>query len=205
MRIPARLMTDRSQYAPNQPNLYTTRMTQITFITGNKNKVAQVTAWLGLPVAHHQLDLDEIQSLDLRKITEHKARQAYQLLQRPVLVEDAALVLTAMGRLPGPYIKWFIEELGIEGLAKLAAGLESQEAVGTACYGYCDGGEVRFFEGEMRGRLVAVPRGTGGFGFDPIFMNDGFAVTRGEMTPEDYAATSYRTKGLAKLREFLQQ
>ena len=109
-----------------------------------------------------------------------------------------------MGRLPGTFIKWFIEELGYDGLAKLAQSLESQEAVGNVVYAYHDGKEVHLFEGTMKGHIVAEGRGDGGFGFDPIFVNEGYEVTRGEMTAEEYAKTSYRTMAMDKLKTFLE-
>src|SRR5689334_15009651 len=136
------------------------QLSEITFITGNLHKVEQVNAFLGTELAHHKLDLDEIQSLDLHQVAEHKVRQAYEVLKKPVLVEDAALTFTAMGRLPGTYIKWFIEELGIPGLAKLAAGLDGQEAVARVCYALYDGTDIHYFDGEMRGHIVAEPRGS---------------------------------------------
>jgi non-canonical purine NTP pyrophosphatase (RdgB/HAM1 family) len=176
---------------------------EITFITGNQNKANILQRGLGLPVKHHKLDLEEIQSLDLRAVAEHKARQAYDILGEPVLIEDASLTFTAMGRLPGTFVKWFIEDLGIPGLAKLAASLPSQEAIGHVLYAYCDGESVQFFEGTMHGRIVAEPHGDNGFGFDPIFMNDGYDVTRAEMTQEEYDATSYRTLAMKPLREYL--
>src|SRR6476469_6425452 len=102
----------------------------LVFITGNQNKADFLAKWLGMPVKHHKLDLDELQSLDLHQIVEHKARQAYTIIKQPVLVEDASLTFTAMGRLPGTFIKWFIEEIGYDGLLKLANNLDSQEAFG---------------------------------------------------------------------------
>jgi non-canonical purine NTP pyrophosphatase (RdgB/HAM1 family) len=179
-------------------------MPAITFITGNMNKVAQVAKFLNIPLAHHKLDLDELQSLDLHRIVEHKAKQAYELLQKPVLVEDVSLRFTAMGRLPGPFIKWFIEEIGTTGLAKLAAGLPSQEAHCQVCYGLYDGREMHFFDGEMHGRIAPAPRGNGGFGFDAIFINDGYDMTRAEMNEGDYRKTSHRAAGLIKLQAFLE-
>ncbi len=173
------------------------------FITGNQHKADFLQKWIGMPVAHHKLDLDELQSLDLRVVAEHKARQAYDILNRPVLVEDASLTFTAMGRLPGTYIKWFIEEMGIEGIADLASHLSSQEAVGRVIYALHDGNRVRHFEGQMRGHIAARPQGDSGFGFDPIFVNEGFSVTRAQMSESDYATTSYRTDAMNKLRAFL--
>lgn len=178
-------------------------MRDLTFITGNRNKADFLAKHLGVPVAHHRLDLDEIQSLDPRTVVEHKVRQAYDILHKPVLVEDAGLVFTAMGRLPGTLVKWFIEELGYDGLVRLADSLPDRTAVGRVCYGLLDGDRLSFFEGEMRGRIAEQARGSGGFGFDSIFINDGFDKTRAEMTEAEYATSSYRTPALEKLREFL--
>src|SRR2546430_10482604 len=55
-------------------------------------------------------------------------RSAYDIVKKPVLVEDIAFTFTAMGRLPGPLIKWFLEELGNDGLCKLANGLDNRGA-----------------------------------------------------------------------------
>lgn len=175
----------------------------LVFITGNQYKADFLAKWLGYSVEHHKLDLDELQSLDLNAIVEHKARQAYDILKRPVLVEDASLSLTAIGRLPGPFIKWFLKEMGPEGLCKLARSLPSQEAHGEVCYALFDGADVKFFEGEMRGRIAKEVRGTGGFGFDPIFINDGYDITRAEMDEDTYAKTSYRTDAMTKLKRYL--
>jgi len=175
----------------------------LLFITGNQHKADFLAKWLGRPVEHRKLDLDEIQSLDLHEVVAHKARQAYQLAKRPVLVEDASLSFMAMGRLPGTFVKWFIEEIGYDGLLAMALALPSQEANGKVCYAYYDGKDLQIFEGNMHGRMAPEPRGTGGFGFDPIFINDGYTITRAEMNEDDYAKTSYRTDAMIKLREFL--
>ncbi|HSX32221.1 MAG TPA: non-canonical purine NTP pyrophosphatase [Candidatus Saccharimonadales bacterium] len=175
----------------------------LTFITGNQHKADFLARWLGYPVAHHKLDLDELQSLDLHEIVEHKVRQAYEKLKVPVLVEDASLTLTAMGKLPGPFIKWFIQEIGYDGLLKLAHTLPSQAARGDVCYGYYDGTEVQLFDGVMRGYIAKQPKGTGGFGFDPIFINEGYTITRAEMTEAEYAKTSYRTDVMRTLKQYL--
>lgn len=176
---------------------------KLVFITGNQHKADFLAKWLDRPVEHRKLDLDELQSLDLRKVVEHKARQAYDMLKQPVLVEDATLTFEAMGRLPGTFIKWFIEELGYDGLVRLAQSLPTQKAYGTVCYAFCNGKEVKIFEGDMHGRMADGPRGTGGFGFDPIFINDGYKITRAEMDEETYAKTSSRTAAMVKLKDYL--
>jgi non-canonical purine NTP pyrophosphatase (RdgB/HAM1 family) len=159
---------------------------------------------LGHPFEHVKLDLDEIQSLDLHAVVEYKARQAFQILKKPVLVEDASLAFTAMGRLPGTFIKWFIEEIDYDGLLRLANSLPSQEAVGNICFALNDGETTHFFDGQMRGRIASEARGNGGFGFDSIFINEGYSQTRAEMNEKDYRATSYRAQAIEKLKIYLE-
>lgn len=176
---------------------------QFTFITGNANKAKYVAEWLGADVPHHRLDLDEIQTLDLHTLVTHKAKQAFGVLKTPVLVEDAQLSCPALGGLPGPFIKWFIDAMGVDGLAKLMQIYSDRSAHGKICYALYDGHDMHFFEGEMHGVIAPEPRGTGGFGFDAILINDGFTKTRAEMTEAEYAQTSYRKQALDKLKEFL--
>lgn len=87
----------------------------ITFITGNVSKAEQLARHLDYPVSHEKLDLPEIQSLDLNEIIEQKAKEAYTKIRKPILVEDTSLIFLALGRLPGPLIKWFLTELDNNG------------------------------------------------------------------------------------------
>jgi non-canonical purine NTP pyrophosphatase (RdgB/HAM1 family) len=174
-----------------------------TFISGNQKKVDQLTAWLGLPFAHHKLDLDELQSLDLRAVAEHKVRQAYDILQSPVLVDDVALTFDALGRLPGTYIKWFVQELDVDGLCKLAAGLDHQKAAASICYAWFDGHILQFFEHTIPGRIAPEPRGSTDFGWNAVFIPDGATKTYGEMTDDEKQPFSMRAAAIEDLRTFL--
>ncbi len=87
-------------------------MQNLTFITGNAAKATYLQNFFHMPVEHVKLDLKEIQSLDTKEVAEDKARRAYEILQKPVLVEDGSLVFVGMQPLPGPFIKWFYETLG---------------------------------------------------------------------------------------------
>jgi inosine triphosphate pyrophosphatase len=178
-------------------------MKQLIFITGNQHKADYLAHWLGHPITHHKLDLDEIQSLDPHAVVEHKARQAYAILKEPVLVEDTSLTFTAMGRLPGTLIKWFLEELGNDGLCKIADGLAHRKAVATVTYGFCDGKQVHFFEASVGGTVAPRPRGTNGMGWDPSFIPDGFDRTLAEMTIDDIAPISPRARAVKELVSYL--
>lgn len=174
-----------------------------TFITGNEHKAKYVAQWLGKDVPHHKLDLDELQTLDLHQLVTHKAKQAYGILKTPVLIEDAQLSFTAFGRLPGPFIKWFVEEMGVGNVPRLLDSFDDKTAHGVICYALYDGKEMHFFEGEMHGTVAPEARGDSGFGFDPIFINDGYDITRAQMDEDTYAKTSYRKQALDKLAAYL--
>lgn len=178
-------------------------MTSLTFITGNQDKADHLAKHLGTEIAHHKVNLDEIQSVDLHEIVEHKVRQAYEILKTPVLVEDVSLEFTALGHLPGPFIKFFVEDSGLEACCRMLDGFEDRSAIGRCTFGYFDGAQVRFFDGELQGKITTSPRGENGFGWDKIFVPEGFSVTRAELNDDDYAKVYGIIKPFSTLRDFL--
>jgi len=178
-------------------------MEDLTFITGNPSKAEQLSRHLDVPVKHHRLDLPEIQSLDLREVAEEKARAAFQILGTPVLVEDTSLTFTALGRLPGPLIKWFLKELGNEGLTRILDGYEDRSCLAEVIFALYDGSEMRTFSGECAGRIAPRPLGEEGFGWDPVFIPEGHDLTWGLMSAEEQKETSMRRRALKKLEREL--
>jgi inosine triphosphate pyrophosphatase len=175
----------------------------ITFITGNANKARYLSDYFRFQIAHHKLDLVEIQSLDPQEIVAHKAAEAFRALGTPVLIEDASLVFHALGSLPGPLIKWFMESLDNEGLCRLLDGYQDRSATASVMYGLHDGSDVRFFSGSAHGRIAGQPSGEKVFGFDPIFVPDGHTLTWAEMSPDEKHETSMRKPALENLAAYL--
>jgi non-canonical purine NTP pyrophosphatase (RdgB/HAM1 family) len=178
-------------------------MKEMVFITGNVAKAEQLGRHLHYPVRHLRLDLLELQSLDLEEIIEHKAREAFKQVNSPVLVEDVSLTFNVLGRLPGPLIKWFLTELGNKGLCRLLEGHKDRGATAKVVFGYYDGKNLSVFDAEMKGSIAKSPRGKRGFGWDPIFIPEGWNKTWAEMTTEEQAETSMRKIALKKLEDFL--
>ena len=173
------------------------------FITGNRNKfqeAKQVIPALELL----EIDLPEIQSLDGKEIIEAKLREAMRHHDGEFIVEDLGISLECLGRLPGPLIKWFLKELGPQGIYELTAKYGNSKARIRYLLGYAKSGSVEFFEIIVDGDIVE-PRGSHAFGFDPIFQPEGSERTYGEMTIEEKNAVSHRGQGLRRLREFLSQ
>lgn len=186
-------------------------MKEFVFITGNQHKADYLAQWLGAPVEHQKADIEELQELDLGKVVEHKARSAYEMVQRPVLVEDVALTFSALGRLPGTFVKWFLEELGTTGLCKMLEGFEDRRATASIMYGYFDGAEMQFFEGNVTGRISPEPRRsdeatawTNSLSWNSVFIPDGAEKTYAQMNDEELAPFSHRKQAIGKLRVFLE-
>lgn len=176
-------------------------MKDITFITGNQNKADYLARYLEFPVKHTKLDLDEIQSLDLKEIVEHKVRQAYEKIKTPVIVEDVSLEFVALGQLPGPFIKFFVDTVPFETICAMLNGM-SRKAIARCVFGYYDGKNLELFEGHMNGEIAEKPAGENGYGWDKLFIPEGYTTTRAEMNEEDDRKTYTQIKPFAQLKEF---
>lgn len=177
-------------------------MDSITFITGNQNKADYLAKYLWMEVLHEKIDQGEIQSLDLWEIVEHKARQAYEKVRKPILVEDTSLEFCALGRLPGTFIKFFIQELGQEWLCRLLDGRE-RSAIGRTKFAYFDGTRLEVFTGEIRGTIAEHPGYDNGFAWDRIFIPEWHNCVRSELNEEDYKTIYLTIKPIEAVRDFL--
>mmetsp|Transcript_23047 Transcript_23047/g.49903 ORF Transcript_23047/g.49903 Transcript_23047/m.49903 type:complete len:641 (+) Transcript_23047:74-1996(+) len=195
----------------------------ITFVTGNKNKLAEVqrllstssasdeTPSIPFDIDNMKLDLPELQGSP-RDIASEKCKTASQQLQTAVLTEDTCLCFRGLNDLPGPYIKWFLEDLGHDGLNKLLQGFDDDRAYAQTIIAFSPGPgkEVQLFEGQTEGRIVPA-RGSLDFGWDPIFepteeeqgSNDGLRKTYAEMTKDEKNAISHRGRAFYKFHEYL--
>jgi len=177
------------------------------FITGNQNKADYLAKTLGVELEHQKVDLDELQSVDPLEIVEHKVRQAYDIIQKPVLVEDVSLVFNVLNGLPGPFIKFFVEaENGLENLCRMLDGFDDRSAYASVVYGYFDGETLELIPGKLDGMIAQSPRGEGGYGWDKIFEPEGYnGRTRAELSPEKDIESYNKLRDFGALRAFLSE
>lgn len=179
-------------------------MNKFVFVSGNLKKVEWLEKFLGLKVEHHKLDLTEIQSIDPEEVVEHKAKEAYRHLKQPVLIEDTSLAFNALGGLPGPFIKFFLEQIGSAGICQMMQSFEDKTAVSSVIYGLYDGKTFQSFSAQVTGIVRDEPKGGFGMGWDPIFIPDNQPKTYAEMKPDEYSKYSVRNKAVKKLAAFLE-
>ncbi len=175
----------------------------LTFVTSNKNKVREIGQILGPEVRIRELDISEIQSLDLDQVVSAKAKAAFQVVKKPVVVEDVSFEIEALNGLPGTFIKFFMQRLGSEKTACLV-GHEKTNTTVTAAVALYDGIKLKIFKGVTHGTLSKKDRGTSGFAFDHIFIPKGHKKTFAEMNAELKNKISHRAKAFRKLKRFME-
>jgi XTP/dITP diphosphohydrolase len=138
-----------------------------------------------------------------------KARAAAGALGRAAIGDDSGIEAEALGGAPGIRSARFAGP-GADDARNLAK-LREQAPVGSRLRYVCviayaePGGEERTFEGSCTGRLAPAPRGTGGFGYDPVFVPDdiGDERTMAELSDAEKDAISHRGRAARALREWL--
>jgi XTP/dITP diphosphohydrolase len=176
------------------------------FVTTNEHKHREVQEILGFGLERADLDLPEIQAIDPAEVAADKARAAREALGRPglpVLVEDSGLMVDALDGFPGALTKWLMQSIGNEGLLRMLPPGEdrSARAVCVVALAQADG-NVLTFRGEVPGTLAPRPRGSGGFGYDPVFIPEWSSMTYAEMG-EGKNEDSHRTRAFRAVREWL--
>ena len=147
--------------------------------------------------------MPEIQSDNAQEIVTEKLKEAFKHQQGEFLVEDTSLELDCLQGLPGPFIKFFLKKLGPKGVYEIADKYQSYATTAKTIIGYAKSpDELEVFVGEVRGKIVA-PSVKDGFGWDPIFLPDGYEKTYAEMTTEEKVAMSHRTKAFEQLLKSL--
>ena len=140
-----------------------------------------------------------------------KAREGAARTGLPTVADDSGLAVDALNGMPGVFsARWSGRhhddlanlELVLSQIADLPDSVRGAMFVCAAALAVPDGREWTV-HGEMRGRLVRSPRGTGGFGYDPIFVVDGETRTNAELSPVAKDAISHRGKAFRALAQLI--
>ncbi|MCA9330074.1 non-canonical purine NTP pyrophosphatase [Candidatus Saccharibacteria bacterium] len=181
---------------------------KLTLITGNSGKAEEFGRLLGIKVNHVKLDLPEIQHTDVREVSKIKVQTAYGQLKKPVFVDDTGLTFDAWGELPGALIKFFMDNVGNDGLLEMLGDNENRRARVTTSLGYMDENGLKVAIGVVSGTIANAPTGDNGFGYDPIFIPDGQpdgqTKTFAEMTSSEKDNISMRALAAQNLIDQLQ-
>lgn len=190
-------------------------MAQIIFATHNDNKVAEVRNILhenwqiitlteaglhdAIPEPHHTLEEN----------AREKSTTIYQLTGKNCFSEDTGLEVEALGGQPGVHSARYAgahatDRQNIDKLLDSMKEERNRDARFRTVISCIMDGEEFVFEGICPGKITLMPRGSVGFGYDPIFVPDGDTRTFAEMTIEEKNQFSHRKKAITRLIEFLE-
>lgn len=190
---------------------------KLLFASANLHKVVEVARILGS--GYELLSLRSVGYL--REIPEEgttfeanalaKALALASHFSIPCFADDSGLEVDALGGAPGVWSARFSGErdpllrdaANIELLLQKLEGVSHRSARFRTVIAFVNGGRNWFFEGKVEGTIALAPRGTGGFGYDPVFVPEGFASHFSELSMEEKNRISHRGQAVRRLAAFL--
>ena len=179
---------------------------RLFLITQNKHKLAELTPLFeeyGVPFETTDLEKFEIRSHDVEEIAIAAAKHANGILNRPVVVDDTGFFVSSLSDFPGSYAAYALQTIGYKGILRLLDGVDDRSARFVTAVAFCDKNNLKSFIGHMRGTISDAPFGEGGFGYDPIFIPDGFSRTYAQLTLSEKVQISHRTKAFRAFLEWV--
>lgn len=138
-----------------------------------------------------------------------KAKYYYNHFKLPVLCDDSGLVVNALNGEPGIYSARYASKSvnqDFENMKKLLGKLKNiknRDAYFNCTIVYYDGNNFKNTNGKLEGVIIDTPKGDNGFGYDPIFVPNGYDKTLAEMTSDEKNKISHRHNALMKMSNFI--
>jgi XTP/dITP diphosphohydrolase len=191
-------------------------MEKLIFATSNAKKIQEVRGILGssyevLSLADINFEGEIPEPYDtIRENSIHKANFFFEKTNLPCIAEDSGLEVDALDGRPSAYSARYAgeERNDITNYKKVLSELgesENRKARFISIITYKNKEREDVFEGNMEGCIAMNPRGENGFGYDPIFIPDGYTKTNAELSPEEKNAISHRRKALDELVRYLRR
>jgi XTP/dITP diphosphohydrolase len=192
---------------------------ELLIATRNTGKVIEINQLLSdLPIATRSLaefpwagEVEET-GTSFEENATLKARFFADATGLPTLADDSGLEVEALGGAPGIYSARYAGpdatdadriELLLRELSKASDVTRRAQFVCALALIHPEGETVRLFRGTCVGRLASEPSGAGGFGYDPIFIPEGYTLTFGELPSDVKNRVSHRARALNSLKEYL--
>lgn len=191
----------------------TLKINKLVFATKNKNKLAEVTNSLketGVSLCGIEGDFDpEETGSTFEENARIKAFEAAKLMNTPAFGDDSGLVVDALDGRPGVYSSRYAEN-DLKRIEKLLEELKNVPQEKRTARFICamvvvnpDGEILYSCQGTCEGIIIDLPKGTKGFGYDPVFFIPEKNSTMAELTMDEKNTVSHRGKALKKIIEWL--
>jgi len=182
---------------------------KVLFSTTNKHKIKEAQE-IGkiYDIEFEQINCPypEIRDEDFENVAKEGVKYVYEKIKKPVIVEDSGIVIDALNGFPGTFSAFVEKKIGNNGILNLMKDIE--EGKRTARYisvvAFFDGKILKTFKGIVEGKISTEERGSGGFGYDPVFIPEGYKNTFGE-NPELKKEISHRRKSIEEFCKFYRE
>ncbi len=188
---------------------------KIVFATNNRHKLDEVRQIVGSDIEIMSLadigcavDIPET-SATIEGNAMQKCRYVAEHYGCDCFADDTGLEVEVLGGAPGVMSARYAGGAGHDSAANMALllrnmqGADNRAAQFRTVIALSIGGEYHTFEGIVRGKILETPAGAGGFGYDPVFVPEGWTKTFAEATEEEKNAESHRGRAMRKLIEYL--
>lgn len=149
------------------------------------------------------MEYPEIQADTLEEVVEFSLNYLSDRIDGDFIIDDSGLFIEALNGFPGVYSAYVFRTIGNNGILALLRGFENRRAYFKTVIGIRFQGVNYKLVGICHGIIAEEPRGTNGFGYDPIFIPEGFEKTFAEMSTEEKNRISHRGKAVRKLAAFM--
>jgi len=187
---------------------------ELIFATNNLHKLSEIQSLIGNDFVIKSLqqigcteDIPET-APTLEGNALLKAQYVYTTFEKNCFADDTGLEIEHLGGLPGVLSARYATdrhdfEANIDKVLSELAGIKNRKARFRTVIALIIDGSVHYFEGIVNGEIIAERRGIKGFGYDPIFLPDGYAQTFAEMSLPEKNKISHRARAVSKLVNFL--
>ena len=174
----------------------------VWFMTENPDKFREAKSILdaqGIQIRQLKRPKVEVQDSSLEKIARFAVKTASVDHTGLLLVEDSGLFIDALGGFPGPFSSYVYKTIGLKGILSLMHDQRKRNAYFQTSIAVASANvSSRVFTGTIRGSVSREIRGTAGFGYDPIFIPEGFRETFGQTKAGFKNKTSHRARAFLK-------
>lgn len=179
----------------------------INYITGNQSKfdeAKEIFKNKDIDLIKKDLKIEEIKSLDQKKVIIDKARKAYNILKKPLIIDDVGIYFNAYNNFPGTYTRFLYEAIGYDGIKKLLKD-KGNSAYFKILICYKDKDAEMVFEGVLNGRIIENKSDVinKNFQYDSIFIPESYEIPLSEIALEKRAEFSHRKIAIDKLIKWI--
>ena len=152
----------------------------------------------GYELEHVKTTYPEIQADTLEETIAPGLRWLMERYNRPIMIDDSGLFVDALKGFPGVYSSYVFKTVGCDGILRLMEGVKNRSARFECCIGFLvPGKEPHMSKGVAKGSIAEKKAGTGGFGYDPVFVPEGYTKTYAQIDIPEKNKISHRGRAIA--------